>query len=161
MRKPNAIAMHEIRTKQFLPISLQEAWDFFSSPANLKKITPAYMGFQVLSGFKDGDKMYPGMIINYTVRPVLGIPLAWTTEITHVQNLKYFVDEQRFGPYAFWHHKHFFEEKDGGVEMTDVVHYKLPLGILGGMAHALFVEKQLRGIFKYREEVLRKLFPLH
>jgi ligand-binding SRPBCC domain-containing protein len=94
--------------------------------------------------------MYPGQIIEYTVKPVLGIPLYWMTEITHVEDHKYFVDEQRFGPYSMWHHQHHFKEIEGGVEMTDIVHYKLPLGILGDIAHALFVKAQLTHIFDYR-----------
>ncbi len=102
--------------------------------------------------------MYAGMIIEYTVRPVLGIPLHWVTEITHVQEPEYFVDEQRFGPYALWHHKHFIRPVEGGVEMEDVVHYKLPLGWLGKLAHMLFVKRQLRQIFDFREKKLTELF---
>ncbi|MCB9022398.1 MAG: SRPBCC family protein [Chitinophagales bacterium] len=150
--------LYQIHTKQFLPISVKEAWDFLSSPANLQAITPDYMGFQIRSGFREGEKMYAGMIIEYTVRPVLGIPLHWVTEITHVQEPEYFVDEQRFGPYALWHHKHFIRPVEGGVEMEDVVHYKLPLGWLGKLAHMLFVKRQLRQIFDFREKKLTELF---
>jgi ligand-binding SRPBCC domain-containing protein len=138
---------------QILPIGLSEAWEFFSSPANLKKITPQELDFKILDDFKN-EKMYAGQLINYIVRPILGIPMRWTTEITHVVGGYYFVDEQRFGPYALWHHKHFFKEIDGGVEMTDSVHYALPLGVLGRFAHWLFVKKKLAAIFEYRRKVL-------
>ena len=140
---------------QRLPISLDEAWDFFSSPNNLENITPPDVSFRQLS---PAEKMYAGQIIRYYISPVLGIPLFWMTEITHVQDKVYFVDEQRFGPYAFWHHKHFFKEIPGGIEMTDVVDYKLPLGILGNIAHAIFVRKKLEGIFEYRNKVLEEKF---
>jgi len=145
--------VYSIKTVQHLPISLQEAWDFFSSPANLSTITPDHLGFQIVSKHH-GEKMYAGQIIEYTVKPVLGIPLYWMTEISHVEDKKYFVDEQRFGPYSLWHHQHHFKETSAGVEMTDIVHYKLPLGILGRMAHCLFVKKQLKQIFDYRFKVV-------
>ena len=148
------MATYIIERTQDLPISLDEAWDFFSSPLNLKEITPAYMRFNVLSGGK--EKMYAGQIIDYTVRPVLGIPMYWMTEIKYVEHKKFFVDEQRFGPYSLWHHKHLFKEIEGGVRMTDIVHYRLPLGSLGSIAHGLFVRKQLEGIFSYRFEILEK-----
>ena len=106
-----------LKRVQRLPITLDAAWDFFSSPRNLKEITPAYMKFKVLSN-SESEKMFAGQIITYTVSPILGIPLFWMTEITHVKDKEYFVDEQRFGPYALWHHKHFFKEIPGGVEMT-------------------------------------------
>lgn len=149
--------IYTLTKKQFLPITLEQAWDFFSSPVNLKKITPEYMGFKITSDLGDG-KMYPGQIISYIVRPVLGIPMSWTTEITHVLDKKYFVDEQRFGPYSLWHHQHWFKEVEGGVEMTDIVNYGLPLGILGRIANHIFVEKQLKEIFDYREKVVGQYF---
>lgn len=142
---------------QKLPISLDEAWEFFSHPKNLSEITPASMGFEVLSEHKL-DKVYAGQIITYNVRPVLGIPLFWMTEITHVKDKQYFVDEQRFGPYRLWHHQHFFTAIEGGVFMEDLVHYKLPLGILGAFAHSLFVRRQLNGIFNFRTKVLEGRF---
>jgi len=145
--------IYKLQKTQFLPISLDKAWDFFSSPANLKKITPDYMGFEITSEVND-KKMYPGQIITYIVTPVLNIPLSWATEITHVVDKKYFVDEQRFGPYSLWHHQHWFEAKDGGVEMTDIVHYALPLGFLGRIANSLFVKSKLQEIFDYREKVV-------
>ena len=106
--------------KTILPISLEEAWDFFSSPKNLAKITPSHMGFIITSEFND-EKMYPGMLITYKVSPLMGIKMDWCTEITHVIDKQYFVDEQRFGPYAMWHHQHHFKVVAGGVEMIDIV----------------------------------------
>lgn len=155
--KFHLMSSYSLETTQKLPISLDEAWAYFSSPENLKEITPAYMDFKVLSN-SGSRKMYAGQIITYTVKPVLGIPLFWMTEITHIADHHYFIDEQRFGPYALWHHAHFFKEIDGGVEMRDLVNYKLPLGFLGQIAHFLFVNKQLKGIFDYRRKVLEDKF---
>ncbi len=149
--------VYSLKTIQTIPVSLNEAWDFFSSPANLQTITPDGMGFKIISQHH-GDKMYAGQIIEYRVSPVLGIPLYWMTEITHVEDKKYFVDEQRFGPYSLWHHQHHFKEVTEGVEMTDIVHYKLPLWFLGDVAHALFVKKQLQHIFDYRYKKVSALF---
>ncbi len=148
---------HYIESFQTLPISLDEAWDFFSSPANLSKITPAYMGFEVISN-SNSEVMYPGQIITYYVRPVFNMKLFWMTEITHVKDKEYFIDEQRFGPYVLWHHSHFFKAIPGGVEMRDQVYYKLPFGPLGNLAHSLFVKSQLKGIFDYRFKVLEERF---
>ncbi|HKL36158.1 MAG TPA: SRPBCC family protein [Salegentibacter sp.] len=144
------------RTIQKLPISLEKAWEFLSSPGNLKEITPDYMGFNIISG---ADRpMYEGQIIQYIVTPISGIKTKWVTEITHVKNKEYFVDEQRFGPYALWHHKHFLKEIPGGVEMEDIVDYKLPLGILGQLAHPILVAPKLKEIFEYRQKKLVELF---
>ncbi len=147
----------ELEKTQQLPISIEQAWEFLSSPSNLAKITPPYMGFEITSGFK-GEKMYSGQVISYFVKPVAGIPLRWVTEITHVNEPNYFVDEQRFGPYTFWHHKHFLKAIPGGVEMRDLIHYALPLGPLGSLANNLFVKKQLNDIFTYRKFVLEEMF---
>lgn len=147
-----------IKTKQFLRTNIDTVWQFMSSPKNLAKITPSYMGFHILTDEEDIKTAYSGQIIEYTVSPVLGIKMHWVTEITHLVDKKYFVDEQRFGPYSFWHHKHFIKEVEGGVEMTDIVHYKLPFGILGRIANALFVKKQLAEIFNYRYEKLEELY---
>ena len=149
--------VYSFQTVQKIPISLEKAWDFFSNPANLQAITPSGMGFKVISKYH-GDKMYPGQIIEYKVSPVMSIPLYWMTEITHVENRKYFVDEQRFGPYVMWHHQHHFKEVDGLVEMTDIVHYKLPLWFLGDIANGLFVKKQLQGIFDFRFRRVKEMF---
>lgn len=151
------MALHQLKSVQKLPISIEEAWDFFSSPKNLKTITPDYMGFEITSDTAD-QKMYPGIIISYIVKPVMNFPMEWVTEISHVNEPNYFVDEQRFGPYAFWHHKHFFKSIEGGIEMTDIVDYKLPLGILGEIAHVVFVRKKLQAIFDYRYKKLEELF---
>jgi len=114
------------------------------------------MGFNTLSG--DERPMHPGQIIHYTVTPLLGIKLQWVTEITHVIDQSFFVDEQRYGPYKFWHHKHFLREVDGGVEMEDVIHYKLPMGIFGRLAHPILVKPKLEQIFDYRKQKLVEIF---
>lgn len=149
--------VYSIKTVQKLPVTLNTAWEFFSSPDNLKEITPGKLGFNIISQHH-GENMYAGQIIEYKVSPVLGIPLYWMTEITHVEDHKYFVDEQRFGPYSMWHHQHHFKEVPGGVEMTDIVHYKLPFWFLGDIAQALFVKKQLQHIFDYRYKKVEQLF---
>jgi len=136
---------------------MENAWAFFSDPANLCKITPSHLGFKIISKHH-GEKMYPGQIIEYKVKPLMGIPLYWMTEITHVEEQKYFVDEQRFGPYSMWHHQHHFKPTKDGVLMTDIVHYKLPLYFLGDLAHGLFVKKQLKQIFDFRFEAAERLF---
>jgi len=148
--------IYTLHKKQKLPISIDEAWDFLSSPKNLKTITPDYMGFNILSG---ADRaMYPGQIIQYIVTPVLGIKTKWVTEITHAMDKQYFVDEQRFGPYALWHHKHFIKEIEGGVEMEDIIDYKIPMGILGQLVHPIIVKPKLDEIFQYRQKKLIELF---
>jgi ligand-binding SRPBCC domain-containing protein len=151
------MAAHSIKTVQKIPVSLDKAWDFFSNPANLQAITPDNMGFKVISKHH-GDTMYAGQIIEYTVKPVLGIPIYWMTEITQVKDKQFFIDEQRFGPYSLWHHQHHFKAIDGGVEMTDIVHYKNPLGLLGRLANSFFVKKKLHGIFSYRFQKVEELF---
>ena len=148
--------LHSLKTKQLVKSDIDTVWDFISSPKNLQTITPAYMGFVILSD--PAEKMFPGQIIEYKVSPLAGIKLHWVTEITHVQDKEYFVDEQRFGPYAFWHHKHFLKETKEGVMMYDEVHYKAPMGILGRMANALFIERQLKQIFDYRFGKIEELF---
>lgn len=148
--------IYQLHSKQNLPISKQEAWKFLSDPKNLKVITPDYMGFHILSG---ADRpMFAGQIIEYIVTPVFGIKTKWVTEITHAKSGSYFVDEQRFGPYSLWHHKHFIKEIDGGVEMEDIIHYKVPLGILGRLVHPFFVKPKLNEIFNYRKAKLEELF---
>jgi ligand-binding SRPBCC domain-containing protein len=148
--------MYRLTASQALPISKKIAWDFLSDPANLKVITPPEMGFEILCG---ADRpMFAGQIIQYKVHPFPGFSTKWVTEITHVEEGCYFVDEQRFGPYALWHHKHFIKEVPGGIEMEDVIDYKLPLGFLGDIAHPLLVRKQLETIFRFREEQLAKRF---
>ena len=151
------MAVHSFQTVQVLPVSLEKAWSFFSDPANLQAITPEGMGFQIVSKFH-GNKMYQGQLIEYKVRPVLNIPMYWMTEITQVKDKEFFIDEQRFGPYSLWHHQHHFKAIPGGVEMTDIIHYKNPLGFIGRIANALFVKKKLEGIFQYRFQKAEELF---
>lgn len=149
--------MYSLKTVQKIPVSMDKAWDFFSNPANLAAITPSNLGFQIISKHH-GSRMYPGQIIEYRVSPLLGIPMYWMTEITHVEEGKYFVDEQRFGPYKLWHHQHHFREIEGGVEMTDIVHYRIPFWIFGRIANRLFVKKELDKIFRHRFKVVEDLF---
>jgi ligand-binding SRPBCC domain-containing protein len=148
--------MYQFKRTQLVKTDLQTCWDFFSSPKNLKKITPPYMGFDVLLAIP--EKMYPGLMIEYTVKPVFSIPMKWITEITHVEPLKFFVDEQRKGPYKIWHHEHHFESVENGVLMTDIVSYELPMGFLGRMVHPFIVEKKLKEIFDYRFKVVEEYF---
>jgi len=140
-----------------IPSTIDKVWDFISSPGNLKKITPEYMGFDVATKNLP-EKMYPGMIISYKVSPFLGIKMTWVTEITQVSELKYFVDEQRVGPYKMWHHQHFIEPVEGGVLMTDIVDYQPPLGFLGAIANQLVIKSQLNEIFSYRTRQLEAYF---
>lgn len=149
---------YALKLTQNLPITLAEAWDFFSSPHNLAKITPPEMDFVVTSTYNGEAKMYPGMVITYKVSPVLGIKLNWMTEITHVEEGKYFVDEQRFGPYALWHHQHHFREIPGGVEMTDLLHYAIPFGIFGRLANSLFVANKVKEVFEFRTKKVVEIF---
>ena len=146
----------KLHTKQKLPITIQTAWDFLSNPKNLEDITPDKMNFNITDC--DYKKIYPGQIIQYTVTPLLNIPLKWVTEITHVVDKKYFVDEQRFGPYKFWHHKHKFEIIDGGVKIIDILDYSLPFGLIGLFFHPFLVKPKLDEIFKYREKKLIEIF---
>lgn len=148
--------IYTLHKKQKLPISVNQAWDFLSNPKNLKTITPPFMGFDIISGAE--KEMYPGQIIEYVVKPVMGIPNKWVTEITHVVENNFFVDEQRFGPYALWHHKHFLKEIPGGVEMEDLIHYKVPFGIIGQLVNPILVRPKLEKIFEFRRKKLIELF---
>lgn len=151
------MGFYQKKHSQHFNNSIDELWDFISNPANLKLITPDYMGFDVVS--KDiPDKMYEGMIINYKVSPLLGIKTTWVTEITHVNDKHYFVDEQRVGPYKIWHHQHFLESTSKGTLMKDIVSYKPPFGIMGNVANELIIKKKLDEIFNYRATVLKELF---
>lgn len=143
-----------LEASQHLNISMEEAWQFFSSPGNLSLITPSHMGFRITSGTPAA--MYPGQIISYKVSPFLGYTTNWVTEITHVFPDRFFVDEQRSGPYKIWHHEHHFEKQGEGILMTDRVYYKLPFGLFGRIAHTLFVRKQLEKIFLFRDAYLNK-----
>ena len=148
--------MYQLKRTQFIPTDLQTCWDYFSSPLNLKEITPPSMGFIVKSEVP--QKMYEGLMIAYTVKPLAGIPMNWVTEIKTVKDLAFFVDEQRVGPYKIWHHEHHFKAVDGGVEMTDIVHYKLPLWFLGDIANTIMVRSQLKGIFNHRFVAVEQRF---
>ena len=148
--------LYQLRSKQALPISQQEAWDFLSDPKNLKIITPDHMGFDIISGAN--RPMFPGQIIHYRVSPFPVFSTKWVTEITHVKEGAYFVDEQRFGPYQLWHHKHFITPIAEGIVMEDIIDYKIPFGIFGRFAHTLLIKKQLEQIFAYREQKLINLF---
>ncbi|MBI1222559.1 MAG: cell division inhibitor [Bacteroidetes bacterium] len=150
------MAIHHLNTSQFLAISLDEAWEFFSSPDNLAEITPQYLDFQI--EFKTGDTAYPGQMIRYKIKPVWGISLQWLTEITVVKDKEFFIDEQRQGPYRLWHHEHRFREVEGGIRMEDILTYSLPFGIIGELMHRLWIKRQIEGIFQYRKECLESLF---
>jgi len=152
------MAFYQFDKTQLIPAPIEEIWDFISSPKNLKEITPGYMGFEITSENKS-EKMYPGMIISYTVKPLLGIRMLWVTEITHIEEMRYFVDEQRIGPYSMWHHEHFLELTEQGVLITDIVSYSPPFGFLGVLANRIFIGKQLQAIFNYRQNELKKRFP--
>ena len=149
--------VYSIKAVQRIPIAIEATWDFFSNPENLTSITPPDVGFKIIS-VHHGELMYPGQIIEYKLRPLLNIPVYWMTEITHVEYKKCFVDEQRFGPFNLWHHQHHFRQIEGGVEMTDIVHYKLALWFLGDIANALFVKRKMKKVFDHRFIQIERLF---
>jgi len=149
---------YRLEFKQKLPIDLDAAWDFFSSPLNLAEITPKDMAFDVISPNMANTKMYPGLIITYKVSPLFGIKLNWVTEITHVKDKEYFIDEQRFGPFAFWHHQHHFEKIDGGILMQDILHYSIGWGPIGSIANAVIVNNKINKIFKFRYQKVEEIF---
>ncbi|MCF8243299.1 MAG: SRPBCC family protein [Melioribacteraceae bacterium] len=148
--------IYELKNEHLLKITMDEAWRFFSNPSNLNEITPPDMKFEITNN--PGTEMYAGQIITYRIEIFPGINQNWVTEIKNVAEKKFFIDEQRFGPYKFWHHKHIFEEVENGILMTDLVHYALPFGFLGSIAHALFVKRKLNNIFDYRFNHLEKMF---
>ena len=149
--------VYSLKAVQKIPVDIDTAWDFFSKPGNLNTITPKKMGFKIISKHH-GETMYAGQLIEYTIKPLFGIPLYWMTEITHVKSKKYFIDEQRFGPYSLWHHQHHFKQINNGVLMTDIVHYKIPFWFVGDIVNALFVHDQLKYIFSYRRKAIEKKF---
>ena len=149
--------VHVLEAEQVIPGTLDKVWEFFSDPRNLSQITPPQLDFTVLTELP--NRIYPGMMIEYRVRPLFGIPATWLTEITHVEPGKFFVDEQRIGPYRMWHHEHHFTALgDGKVEVRDRVTYVLPFGWLGELAHPFLVKPQLERIFAYREKAVGELF---
>lgn len=154
------MAFYQKYQEQIIPTSLDELWDFISSPKNLKEITPDYMGFDITSK-NTPEKMYPGLIISYIVKPIAGIKTTWVTEITQVKDKAYFVDEQRIGPYKLWHHQHILEPLDNGtILMKDIVSYSPPMGFLGAIANTLMIKKKLNEIFAYRTVALEKRFGI-
>ena len=148
--------MYQLIKKQIVHTDLNTCWDFFSNPANLKVITPDYMGFNVKT--QTPNEMYEGLIIGYSVSPLLNIPMEWVTEITHVKDNLFFVDEQRVGPYKLWHHEHHFKEVEEGVEMIDIVSYQPPFGILGKLVHPFIIKPKLEQIFAYRFQKVEDIF---
>ena len=148
--------IYTLHKKQKLPISINDAWTFLCNPANLSKLTPKEMNMKIISG---ADRpMYAGQILQYSVTPLPGFKTKWVSEITQYEEKKYFVDLQLYGPYAFWHHKHFVHEIDSGVEMEDIIDYKVPFGFLGRWLHPVLVKPKLESIFNYRKEQLEALF---
>ncbi len=151
--------MYRIERKQRLPGSIEEIWKFFSFPDNLKKISPPALGFNIVSGLE--GPIYVGMVVTYTVNSVFSIPFTWVTEITQVEDKKLFVDRQRSGPYAYWNHQHYFNVIPNGVEMIDILEYKMPLGVLGSLVHPFLVKDKIESIFEYRREKLEELFGVY
>lgn len=151
------MATYQFIREQKIPADISKVWDFISTPRNLAKITPPYMGFEITNE-PISDKMYPGMVIMYKVSPLFNIKMTWVTEITHVKDHAFFVDEQRVGPYTLWHHQHILTPIDGGVLMKDIVTYQPPMGILGALANALVIKNKLREIFDYRFVAVEKAF---
>jgi len=150
--------MYQVYREQKLKCTKEELWDFISSPENLQRITPKEMGFQIVSAHLP-EKMYPGMMISYKVSPIGGFRMNWVTEITQVESMEFFIDEQRVGPYRLWHHEHRLIQEDDGVLMTDLVSYLPPFGFLGRIANGLFIKKRLEAIFDYRERIMTEIFP--
>ena len=148
--------LHSLSREQILPIALAEAWDFFSSPRNLHSMIPPDQGFRIVDC--PPEKMHEGQIISYKVNILPALWVPWISEIKAVEEGRAFIDEQRFGPYKFWHHRHLFEDVVSGVKITDLVHYIMPLGPLGAIAHALFARRKLEQIFDFRREVLERRF---
>lgn len=148
--------MYKLERTQRIPVDITTAWDFFSSPKNLSVITPDDMGFDILDELP--EKMYEGMLIRYKVSPLLGIKMNWSSEISHIRENEFFIDCQLEGPYQTWHHQHFFKPIEGGVKMTDIIHYNLPLGFIGKLLHPLMVKNKLNSIFNYRYKKVEELF---
>ena len=148
--------LYRLERNQFLPISVETAWHFFSDPRNLTRITPDWLDINITQ--RIAAKMHAGMIITYRLKPLLGMPTTWISEITHVDEPVFFVDEMRLGPYRFWHHQHRFIEKGGGIEMRDIVHYALKFGLLGQILHNMVIGSKLIEIFDYRRIALEAIF---
>ncbi len=149
--------IHHLTRKQLIPISLEEAWPFFSTPRNLEAITPGFLNFRITSAVP--EEIYSGLIITYQIAAVASVPMTWVTEIKHVVPLHRFVDEQRIGPFRFWFHEHRFDAVPGGIEMTDIVHYLMPWSWLGELVHAVFIRRRLNAIFDFRRAYIENLWP--
>jgi len=155
------MSIHTLKRVQLIPVSIEKAWDFFSHPSNLEEITPPKVKFKILSRPEDIKIMYEGMIIEYRISPFLGIFFNWKTKIIDIVEKKSFTDILVKGPYALWEHTHIFRSVDGGVEMTDDLKYKLPLGVIGELAHELFIKKQVEEIFNFRVRKIEEMFGLY
>ena len=147
--------MHQLKQEQFLPVTLDEAWHFFATPKNLNEVTPENMVFEIISEIP--DIMYEGLLLHYRMKPMLNFHVNWGTEITHIKEKDYFVDEQRSGPYKIWHHEHHFKAVTGGVLMTDILHYDIGKSAFGWLAGILFVHKKVTNIFKFRYNMLETM----
>jgi ligand-binding SRPBCC domain-containing protein len=145
-----------LKRRQLLPISLTEAWKFFSQPLNLPQITPPWLELKLTCTVP--EMMHAGMLITYRLKPLLGLPVTWISEITHAREPEFFVDEQRFGPYRFWHHQHLFKTVKDGTEISDIVHYAFGFGMLSPLLDRLFIQPRLKNIFEYRSDKLNQLF---
>lgn len=157
IRNINIMRPRRKEWQQFIPRPIEEIWDFFSRPENLNELTPGEVSFEILSPV-EGQEMYEGMVIQYRISPLPGIRMQWVTEITRISEMQYFIDDQRVGPYALWHHQHHFKPVDGGTLMTDILTYQVGMGPLGSLANALFVERQIEHIFRFREKAIRERF---
>ncbi len=153
------MGFYQLLKQQKIPAPKETVWDFISSPENLKKITPIYMGFDIIMK-NIPEKIYPGMIIQYKVSPIWGIPMSWITEITQVKDYEYFVDEQRDGPYSIWHHEHHLKPVAGGVQMNDIISYKPPYGLIGTAANFILIRKKLNEIFEFRSQAIERIFGI-
>lgn len=150
--------IYTLEAKQTLLVSKSDCWKFFSNPQNLQKITPPDMDFEIKSDLP--SKVYAGQIIIYRIKLFPGIKISWVTEIKEVIEEEFFIDEQRFGPYKFWHHQHRFIETSSGIEIHDLVHYSIPFGMIGKIIHRIIIKKKLNRIFQYRRKILEEKFYL-
>ncbi len=151
--------LYKLEDETLIHTSMEQCWDFFSNPKNLPVITPEYLHFNIKSELP--DIMYEGLIIEYTVNPIMNIPITWISEITFMKEPNYFVDEQRFGPYKFWHHEHYFKNNENGILMQDIVYYSLPFSFIGKIVHSLVVRRKLEKIFEYRKSRIEHIFYKH
>ena len=152
--------VYSLKAVQLINTTLDDAWNFFSNAENLAAITPKSLGFKIISTHQS-EKMYAGQIIEYTIKPLFDIPVYWMTEITHVQYHQYFIDEQRFGPYRLWHHQHHFKAINNGIEMTDIVHYKIPFWFIGDVVNFLIVKEKLKEIFEFRYKSIEEKYGVN